>query len=260
MNDSRQYLDRKAGFRELLTLYGRKPVLEALQQEQLKPVRLHLSSNNRPADILERITEIAQQRGAEVIEHNPRALSRISRNAKQDQGVALDARLPGYQTLDGMLAKLDGACRLIALDGVTNPQNLGMVIRSVAASPCDGLLLCDDSAPAISPLVIKASAGSLFRAPILRSEKLQDALQLLKESGFVSSSLEPGAGENLLTAEPAGSRREVFILGGESSGVSEPVRNQVDRHYHLPMARGVESLNVAVTAALVAFLSNSPRH
>lgn len=254
MQDSPEYLKRKARFREMLTIYGRNPVLEALQQPQVQPVKLHLSRRNRPAEVLDQIRHLASDRGAEIIEQDPAVLARISRNAKQDQGVALDARLPSLQTLKGFLADTGKRSFLIALDGVTNPQNLGMIVRSVAASPCDGLLLCDDSCTAISPLVIKASAGSLFKAPIVREEKLQTALGRLGEAGFTISTLEPGAKQNLLE-RVATPMREVLVLGSETRGVCPATKTAANAAYHLPMAREVESLNVAVTAALVAFLS-----
>ena len=104
---------------------------------------------------------MAAKRDIEVVFHGHEQLARISRNSKQDQGVACDIYCPGFQPyrelLDnlGELSSADNPC-IIALDSVTNPQNLGMIIRSVTASPAYGLLLPTKGSAAISPLVIKA--------------------------------------------------------------------------------------------------------
>ena len=75
-----------------LTIYGRKPVLEALQDIRLSPSRLHLANSNKPGGIVGQIEELAKTRAVDIQVHRHQALSRISKNGKQDQGVALDLR------------------------------------------------------------------------------------------------------------------------------------------------------------------------
>lgn len=251
LQDSPEYLARRAAFDRMLTLYGRKAVLEALQDPSITPAKLHLSRNNRAADILSEITEWAQKRGVETMVHEPAALARISKNAKQDQGVALDIRCAEQRTLDEFLSENPKRFRLIALDGLTNPQNIGMIIRSVAASPYNGLLMCTDTTPRINPLMIKASAGALFRAPILRGAKLEEALGKLAKSGAEICILDSNGSVPLQALPPAD--RRVFVLGNETVGVSACTRKLATRRVAIPMQRGVESLNVAICAALVAF-------
>ena len=254
MQDSPEYLARKRLFDNLLTIYGRKPVLEALQDSGGEPVRLHLSRKNRPAEILDRIFELAEKRGAEIREHDAASLSRISKNAKQDQGVALDIRSGAHASLEKFLQTAIAPWRLIALDGITNPQNLGLIIRSVAASPANGLLLCRDSSPALSPLVIKASAGTVFRAPLVRAESLRSALKDLRAAGAEILVMDANA-KHTLNDRPASGKPQIFVLGNETSGVSDACRALATDSVRIPMARGVESLNVAATATLVAFSS-----
>ncbi|MCB1647324.1 MAG: hypothetical protein KDI36_17815, partial [Pseudomonadales bacterium] len=185
MEDSEAYRAKKAFFSRLITIYGRKPVLEALEDADLNPWRLHLADSNRPTGIIADILALAERRGTEVRYHSRQALARISRNGKQDQGVALDISAPGYQSLDDLLAlaAADEPLELIALDSITNPQNLGMIIRSVAASPATGLLLPRLGTAGIDPLVIKASAGTVFKARIFHCETLLPALQELRARG-----------------------------------------------------------------------------
>jgi len=251
---SAHYRRRKEQFGRALTVYGRKTVLEALQTAGVACERLHLARSNKPAAILAEIELLARTQGAEIILHERAALARISRHAREDQGVAADLRTPGYrQFADVMpLAALPGAA-LIAVDGVSNPQNLGMLIRSATAAGCAGILLPRRGGCDICPLVIKASAGTVFRAPLLRCDALPGALAELRDCGWRVCTLEGHAQDSLF--DPLQAAPRVFVLGGETAGVSTAVSTMAVERLRIPMANGVESLNVAVAAALVAFRS-----
>ena len=249
-SDSPEYLRRKAFFNSLITVFGRKPVLEALLDPELEIYRLHLADSNKSGGIIAEIEQQARLRGVEIQRHSRSELSRISRNAKQDQGVACDIICTGYQPWEN-LQQEKPAGNLIALDGVTNPQNLGMIIRSVTASPAAGILLPQKGCAALSPLVIKASAGTLFKSTIYRCDSLVSCLKALKQIGYqvaILSSHQAADIGNFRSEQPL-----VYVLGNETEGVSEQVAALADHRLCIPMANGVESLNVAVTAALVAF-------
>lgn len=248
--DSPQYRQRKAFFDQMLTIYGRKPVLEALQDESLPIYRLHLADSNREHGIVAEITSLAEARSIERHYHDRRALSHISRNGKQDQGVALDIHLPAYRPYQQLLPAA-ASTRVIALDRITNPQNLGMIIRSVCAAGIDGLLLPKTGCAALSPLVIKASAGTLFRAPLFYCDHLASALSSMKDAGFAVCSLSSRASDSLFSYQQQ--RPTVYVLGNETEGVSPAVTALCDQQLRIPLHNGVESLNVAVTAALLAF-------
>jgi len=247
-----EYLERKRFFDKMLTIYGRKPVLEALEDHNLPCYRLHLAESNQTGGIIAQIMKLAEARGVEIKFHSRQALSRISRNGKQDQGVAADLACPNHLLLEDFLAKPPANnYSLIALDGITNPQNLGMIIRSVTASPCHGLLLPAQGIAAISPLVIKASAGTLFKSRLIHCDNLAEALEALKQRGATCCALS-SHGENTLT-DFRPQTPVVYVLGNETEGVSKTVNNCCTTHLRIPMHNGVESLNVAVTAALLAF-------
>ena len=250
-SDSKAYTDKKAFFKRVLTLYGRKPVLEALRDTRLQHYRLHISERNRPAAILKEITALAESRHIKIQHHSAAELSRISKNAKQDQGVALDVHCPHFQDLATFLSQPSRGNRVLALDGVTNPQNLGMIIRSVAASHTAGLLIPRKGCAALGPLVIKASAGTLFSAPIVQVDNLPQALREAKQKGYLIATMEGDATESALTYST--STPTIFVLGNESEGVSNDIHQMADRTLSIPMQRGVESLNVAVAASLIAF-------
>ena len=123
MIDSPEYLARKSFFDQLVTVYGRKPVLEILEDNKLKIFRLHLADSNRDGGIIAQIRKLAAQRNIETCFHSRSELSRISRNSKQDQGVACDIHSPGYQPYQQALSD-SPAGTIIALDGITNPHRI----------------------------------------------------------------------------------------------------------------------------------------
>jgi len=249
--DSETYLKKKAFFDKVLTIYGRNAVMEALEDEAVSIHKLHLSKSNKDAEVLEQMKSIASKRGIEVKYHDKQSLSRISKNAKQDQGVALDIVLEHFGDEDSF-KKQHINYRIIALDGVTNPQNLGMIIRSCAAGNVDAILLPTKGAAQISPLVIKASVGTLFKMPIIKTSNLKKTLESFKKEGASVYILSSHAKKSY--KEEHYGTKTIFVLGNESEGVSPAVESICNESIAIPMQRGVESLNVAVTASLLAFI------
>lgn len=251
LQDSKAYLDKKAFFDKILTIYGRNAVLEALLANNNNIYKLHLSKSNKDASVLEQIKSLAQERKIETIYHDKQALSQISKNSKQDQGVAVDIVLENFENEDNFLAKHD-KYRIIALDGITNPQNLGMIIRSCAAGNIDAIILPTKGVAQISPLVIKSSVGTLFKMPIIKTNNLQKTLETFKQDDTIIYTLSSHA-KSSYKKEDYG-YKSIFILGNESKGVSRKLERLSDKSIGIPMKRGVESLNVAVSASLLAFL------
>lgn len=248
MNDSPEYLEKRARYEQLLTVYGRKPVLEALRDPRLRVQKLHLASSNRSGGIIAEIEAEAQRLAVPVAYHDRAALARISKNGRQDQGVAADIELDSYRPLGALPDRF----RVLALDGVTNPSNLGMIIRSVAASGIDGMLVARRGHARLDPQVIKASAGTLFQAPLYHCDNTVSALAELKAAGAYIVTLSSTADESLYAPLPTASR-QIYVLGNETDGIGTAVADLADESRSIPLHNGVESLNVAVTAALVAF-------
>ena len=251
--DSNSYRAKKAFYDRVLTVYGRKPVLEALRDTRLQCHTLHLASSNRSGGIIAELTAVAGERDIPIREHSREALSRISKNGKQDQGVALDILCPAFRSLQTYLGQLPGLTRqrVLALDGISNPQNLGMILRSASAGSIDAVLWSRKGNAALGPLVIKASAGTLYRAPLVLCDSQVGALKELSSRGFDICSLEARASQTLFDYRPAG--HAAFVLGNETDGVSPEVSRLADSVLSVPMNNGVESLNVAVTASLIAY-------
>ncbi|MEA2111694.1 MAG: RNA methyltransferase [Campylobacterota bacterium] len=250
MKDSLEYLEKKAFFDNIITFYGRNVTVELLEDESLEIHKVHLSDSNKPDGVIKKITSLCKQRGVEVYYHNKAKLSRISKNAKQDQGVAIDVITPKYLHVNRIEEYFEDGYRLLALDGIHNPQNLGMILRSAAAGNIDGVILPKKNSAKLSPLVMKASSGALFKIEIFYCDNLEESLEPLCGSSEIYA-LSSHALKSLETLEIP--QKSIFILGNESEGVSSDVLSLCNNSVAIPMNRGVESLNVAVTAALIAF-------
>ncbi len=238
----------------IITIYGRKPIAEVIDNQAINIWRLHLSKTNKQSIILNQIINAAKKRNIEIAEHSRKQLSFISKNMRQDQGIACDIELPKMKSFNDYLLKLKNPNKgfLFALDGVTNPQNLGMTIRSLTASSCDGILINAKTLKNLSPLAIKASAGSIFKSKILVCENVSDALVDAKKKDLdviaLCSNSKNSIKNFVLT------KTSLFVLGNETTGISEEVRNIANATLNIPLMNGVESLNVAVSAAVTAFM------
>jgi len=246
--DSQIYIDKKVFFDKIITLYGRNVIVEILQDSTIEIHKLHMANSNKSDSTIKKILSLASSRDIEITYHDKSALSRISKNAKQDQGVAIDIISKNYQ--NALEIKKLKNFKLIALDGIQNPQNLGMIIRSCAAGYVDGVILGKKNSAKISPLVVKASAGTLFKIPIYFCNSLDEVLGTLEDTKIYT--LSSYAKKTIYDLTPH--QRSIFILGNESDGVSRDVEKLCNDSVSIPMNRGVESLNVAVTASLIAFM------
>ncbi|MEA3522321.1 MAG: 23S rRNA (guanosine(2251)-2'-O)-methyltransferase RlmB [Campylobacterota bacterium] len=250
MEDSQEYKKKKAFFASLITLYGRNSVIEVLEDEDVSIHKLHLCKSNREEGVIAKMIQLATHRGVQIAYHDKNGLSRISKNAKQDQGVAIDIVAKNYNDANDLLSDSASSSRFLALDSIHNPQNLGMIIRSAAAGNIDGIILPKKNSAKLSPLVMKASAGTLFKIPIYYCDTLEAILPKLQE--YKIYQLSSHASNNIYSNNLGD--KTIFVLGNESEGVSQSVARHCPNTLTIPMQRGVESLNVAITAALIAFM------
>ncbi len=236
-----------------LTVCGRRSVLEALAAERVE-VEQVVVSRSTPKPFRKDLAAACRERGLTPIEADARAVADLSGDPRHDQGVAARIRLAAVTDADALLDTLKGArakrpARLLALENVTNPQNVGMIVRSVVAGGLDGVLWPTEGAPWVGGLVIKASAGTLYRCPIVRCPTLEEGLWTLKAGGFTALGLRAGDAESLWDHHPP--HRAVYILGSETVGVSDAIAALIDRWVAIPMPGPAESLNVAVTAGVL---------
>lgn len=238
-----------------ITVYGRKPVLEALSDPSLAVDKVIVAESARGGSLAE-IEQAARRRGVPVQRASAHRVKVLAGNGRHDQGVLADVVAPRMRPVTDFVDELGAlpagcGCGVLVLDAVTNPANVGMVLRSATAAGLDGVLLPRRGVPAIDPLVVKASAGVAFRAPVLRAATAAAGCAELRSGGVTVLGLAGDARCSLLdTTLPA---RVALVLGNETEGLSPEVRAELDGTVAIPMHNGVESLNVASAAAIAAY-------
>ncbi|HEY2766091.1 MAG TPA: RNA methyltransferase [Pseudonocardiaceae bacterium] len=245
-----------------ITVYGRKPVLEALTDPALNVDKVVVAERAR-GESLQEILDAAAGRGVPVQRVSAHRVKVLAGNGRHDQGVLADVVAPRMRPLDDALPHLAGPAAVLVLDAITNPANVGMILRTATAAGMDGVVLPRRGVPAIDPLVVKASAGVAFHAPVLRSASAAQACRSLSAAGFAVLGLSgsaPDAVSVFREAPHPGSAAQIdrttrvaYVLGNETSGISPAVAAQLTGWVTIPMAGGVESLNVASAAAVVCF-------
>ena len=175
----------------------------------------------------------------------PRSLLEAVCDTKSPQGVCATFDLPEPLPLDSAPE------RIVALDGVQDPGNVGTIWRTADAAGIGGILFGGGCADPLSPKVQRAAMGSGFRVPFLLAEELGEALLALKVRGWrvIASDLH---GQDFY-AHPDPGGRFALVIGNEARGISDDVRSAADLLLKLPMRGGAESLNAAVAAGIMMY-------
>lgn len=234
-----------------VTVYGRKPVLEALHDLDVRVDKVVLAEGLR-GSVIDEIKEAAADRAVKVQSASAQRIKVLAGNGRHDQGVVADVVARGMRPLADALEDPARSPRsVLLLDGITTPANVGMVLRTATAAGVDGVVVPHRGVARIDPLVVKASAGVAFHAPVLRTETAGQAAEMLAEAGYPLFALDAEGSMDLFHAEFGD--RAVFVLGSETAGLSEDVRSYIADSVSIPMRGGVESLNVASAAAVLSF-------
>lgn len=163
-------------------------------------------------------------------------------DTKTPQGIAAVVEMRRFASLGK---------RLVALDGVQDPGNVGTIIRTADAAGLDGVILSEQCADVFAPKTLRATMGSVFRMPMVQTADLPGMLAELRSQGWavVSSQLD---GQPFYERGPIGDRF-CLVIGSEGSGVSPQVREVATHRVKLPMRGGAESLNAAVAAGIMMY-------
>ncbi len=210
-----------------------------------------LIAQKTKGDIIKEILNQCKKRSVIPQFVSPEAVSKISKNPNQDQGIVADVLAPGMDNALSYFSKPDLAIEQaawLALDGVTTPANVGMIIRSATALGM-GIILPLKGNAKINPMVIKASAGVIFKSKLLKCETLESIMTAAKKNKFKIYGLAGEEGNNIFS-NPF-EKHCIFVMGNETEGVSENLRPYIDNWLTIPMTAAVESLNVACAATVV---------
>lgn len=229
-------------------LVGRNPVVEALRAE-IPASALFLALG---VDVDERINEAVQtagDRGLSILEVSRAELDRMTGGVLH-QGIGLKVPPYSYTELPDVLSAADGAPLLVALDGVTDPRNLGAVVRSAAAFGAHGVILPERRAAGMTATAWRTSAGAAARLPVARVTNLTRTLRSLQEQGFTVLGLDADGDVDSDSLE-VGTDPVVIVVGSEGRGLSRLVGEACDQRVSIPMTNDTESLNASVAAAVL---------
>ncbi len=232
-----------------LIIYGRHAVISALQNPHRKIYKIFCTKEN----------------AEELIKINPKFNITISERKEIDKLLPPDSVHQGFAILCAPLdtysleeiielSEQQKKCHLLILDQVTDPQNIGAIIRSCAAFNSLALIMQDKNSPTETGAMAKASAGTIEYLPICRVTNISRAIEQLKEVGFWIIGMDGYAQTTIDKMNKSG--KTAIIMGSEGKGMRRLIEESCDSTVKLPMNEKVESLNVATAAAIALYEIN----
>ncbi|MCE5263783.1 MAG: 23S rRNA (guanosine(2251)-2'-O)-methyltransferase RlmB [Deltaproteobacteria bacterium] len=231
-------------------IYGINPVLETLRSKGGDVRKVILAEGRRGGDAA-KILALAAARGVAAETLRREELDRLAGTVAH-QGVLCLCGEFAYASLEEIVANRHPAFPgglVLLLDGIEDPQNLGSLIRSAHCFGANGVIIPRDRAAAITPAVIKASAGAAGHVPVARVVNLTQAIDVLKEKGFWIYGTDAEADTGLESVRFGGDIG--LVMGSEGKGLRPLVRKHCDILLSIPLFGKVDSLNVSVAAGIL---------
>jgi 23S rRNA (guanosine2251-2'-O)-methyltransferase len=228
---------------------GRNSVVESLRAG-IPAMALYVAGRAQEDERVAESVQLAAEAGIAVLESGVPELDRLTGGAIH-QGVALRVRPYEYAHPEDFYRR--GVLPLIvALDGVTDPRNLGAVIRSAAAFGATGVVVPSRRSAGVTAGAWKASAGALARLPVAQAVNLTRALEGYKKAGFFVAGLDAEA-KTVMRDLSIADGPMVLVVGSEGRGLSRIVAGACDMLVSIPMASGNESLNAGIAASIALY-------
>ncbi len=230
---------------------GRNAVLEALRAGRTID-KIYILRGARDSTLAE-IFGLAKKAGTVIVECERQKLDSMSATGVH-QGVIASAAEHEYDALDELIQKSreSGKPALFVLcDGITDPHNLGAIIRTAGAVGADGVIIPKRRSVALTAVVAKAAAGALEYVPVARVGNLSNAIEKLKDGGVWIYGTSDRAEKSLYQTDLRGPA--AFVVGSEGEGMSRLVEENCDFVLSIPMAGKIASLNASNAAAVVLF-------
>lgn len=244
--------DTGAAAGEVVT--GRNSVVEALRA-RIPATTLYMAARIEVDDRIKEILNLATKRGLPILEVMRPELDRLAGFDSVHQGVAL--KVPAYEyahpieLLDSILSR-GQVPLLVALDGITDPRNLGAIIRSVAAFGGQGVIVPQRRSVGLTAAAWKTSAGAAARTPVAMASNLTQTLKALKERGVFVLGLD-GDGDVKLPGLSLAHEPVVVVVGSEGKGLSRLVTETCDAVVSIPINATTESLNAGIAASVTLY-------
>ena len=228
-------------------VYGVEPIRELVAAAPASIRVLYVKSGDERRFAAE--IDLVRTGGGRVEFADEAGLERLAGPTARHQGIAALMREYEYTPLEQILAAQPDP--IILVDGVTDPRNLGALMRSAEGAGVAAIIIAKDRTAAITPAAVKSSAGAWIHLKIARCGNVARTIEQLKEAGYWTAALAPGGNTSIYTLDT--SRKLAFIVGSEGRGVRDIVRKGADFVVDIPMRGKVGSLNVSVAAAVALF-------
>jgi len=222
-------------------IYGRKPVIDAIDSGVTIYKAYIVKQKSK---IVEEIITKLKKANVEINFVDKRFFDKIDMN---HQGVMVEAESFKYKDL----ADLDKYGRLIILDQIEDPHNLGAIIRSAESFGFDGVIIPERRSASVSPIVYKTSAGAINNINIIMVKNTNRAIEEIKEAGFWVYGLAGEASSEIDKVDLKG--KVCLVVGNEGRGLSRLVRENCDILINIPMKGFVNSLNASVASAIAMY-------
>lgn len=228
---------------------GRNPVVECLHAK-VPGMALIVALGTDNDERLQEAVRIANARGIVIREVARHELDAMTGNNRH-QGIGLQIPAFKYDTVENLIDTVAGTGEpglIVCLDNITDPRNLGAVIRSVAAFGGHGVVIPERRSASVTAVAWRTSAGTAARLPVARATNMVRSLKQFQKAGYQVVGLDAGGEHTLDTYD--GTTPTVVVVGSEGKGLSRLVNETCDTIMSIPMAPWVESLNASVAAGV----------
>lgn len=246
-----QKIYEKREYSEKMTIEGRNSVFEALAAG--RPIdKIWISETVRPGGV-KKLMDLAKEKQVPVLFVKPQKINSVSQT-EASQGVVAVCGAVQYAALEDLFLKAEQKQKppfFIIADEITDPHNLGAIIRSANAAGADGVIIPKNRSAGLDAVAAKTSAGAVHYTPVVRVTNLSQTIDLLKERGLWLAGADMSGEKSLFESDLTGPI--ALVVGSEGKGISRLLREKCDFVVKIPMLGEIESLNASVAAAIMMY-------
>jgi 23S rRNA (guanosine2251-2'-O)-methyltransferase len=230
-------------------IFGINPVVESLKANPANVEGISMKKGQHTG-ALGKVSGLARKHNIRIAYVDQATLNKLSENGVH-QGVVATVSEFEYAEFDDFLETLDRDSRVVVLDSVQDPRNLGAIVRTAVASGAAGVIIPERNAATMTASAIKTSAGAAAHAKVVRVTNLTRTLEKLMEKGLWAVAVEADAEKTIFDLSIKGGY--VLVFGSEGKGVRRLVRETCDEAVQIPMKSEISSLNVSVAVGITLY-------
>jgi len=252
--DKKEVRPTRSGHPKGEIVAGRNAVLEALR-ESVPSTELLVARSIEVDDRVAESLKLALHLGLPIREAHRAEVEGISPNS---QGIILAIKPFQYSSFEEIIQRAKYPALIVALDGVTDPRNLGAIIRSAAAFGAAGVIMTERRAASMTAAAWKSSAGAAARLPIAQVTNLARTIDAAKKEGLFVIGLD-GESEEMISSMKIATEAIMIVVGSEGKGLARLTREKCDLVVSIPISATTESLNASVATAIALFFVDQAR-